>query len=97
MLNCIIMKRQTHSTPPKKRRTTLTLPADSLAQAERIARARKVSLSTVISDALTEGLRLNTGAERSKEVLSAYKTAFAGFSDDELAILDGVILEPIPK
>jgi hypothetical protein len=81
----------------KKRRTTLTLPADSLAQAERIARARKVTLSTVISEALSEGLRVNTAAERSREVLNAYKTAFSGFSPEELAILDGVILKPIPK
>ncbi len=83
-----------HSGKPKKRRTTLTLPADSLAQAERIARTRKVNLSTVISEALSEGLRLNMVAERSNEVLNSYKVAFSGFSDEELAILDGVILQP---
>lgn len=80
--------------PPKKRRTTLTLPADSLTQAERIARARKVNLSTVISEALSEGLRLQAAAERSERVLDAYRNAFSGFSDDEMSILDGVILEP---
>jgi len=87
-------QRQSRSSPHQKRRTTLTLPSDSLALAERIARARKVNLSTVISEALSEGLRLNTAAERNNEVLNAYKTAFSGFSDDELAILDGVMLEP---
>jgi hypothetical protein len=49
-----------------KRRTTLTLPADSLAQAERIARARKVSLSVVISEALSDGQRIHSAAERSE-------------------------------
>ena len=88
MLNCIMAQ---------KRRTTLTLPSASLAQAKRIARARGVTLSTVISEALSEGLRVNTSAERSREVLSSYKTAFSGFSPEELAILDGVILKPIPK
>ena len=37
------------SSPLKKRRTTLTLPADSLTEAQRLARARKVNLSTVFS------------------------------------------------
>lgn len=76
------------------RRTTLTLPADALTQAQRIASARKVNLSTVIAEALHEGLRLQTATERSEEVLSAYKKAFSGFSAEEMAILDGVILEP---
>jgi len=80
---------------PKKRRTTLTLPADSLTEAERIARARRVNLSTVISEALSEGLRVHAAAERSEQVLSAYKNALSGFSDEEISILDGIILEPV--
>jgi len=78
---------------PAKRRTTLTLPADSLAQAERIARAQKVNLSTIISEALSDGLRMRTSAERAEEVLSAYKRAFDGFSSEEMSLLDGVVLE----
>ena len=80
---------------PQKRRTTLTLPADSLTQAERLARIRKVNLSTVISEALSEGLRLQTAGERSEKVLHAYKKAFSGFSDEEISILDGIVLEPV--
>jgi hypothetical protein len=56
-----------------------------------------VNLSTVIGEALSEGLRLQTTAERSNEVLERYKKAFSGFSDDEMAILNGVILEPVTK
>lgn len=78
----------------QKRRTTLTLPADSLTEAQRIAHARKVNLSTVISEALTEGLRLQTAAARSQEVLEGYKQAFSGFSEEEMSTLDGIILEP---
>jgi predicted nucleic acid-binding protein/post-segregation antitoxin (ccd killing protein) len=81
----------------KKRRTTLTLPSDSLTQAERIARARKVTLSTVISEALSEGLRVHAAAQRSEEVLSAYRKAFSGFTDEESSILDGIILEPVTR
>lgn len=83
--------------PIKKRRTTLTLPADSLLKAERIARAKKVNLSAVISEALSEGLRAHAAAERSEEVLNAYRKAFAGFTHEEAAILDGIILEPAPR
>ncbi|MGO9256375.1 MAG: hypothetical protein ACLQU1_08760 [Bryobacteraceae bacterium] len=54
--------------PLKKRRTTLTLPADSF-----------------------------TASGRSEEVLEGYKKAFSGFSDEEIAILDGVILEPAAR
>ena len=78
----------------KKRRTTLTLPVESLTQAERIARNRNVTLSTVIAEALSEGLRRHADAQRSEEVLNGYRKAFAGLSDDEMAILDGVILKP---
>jgi hypothetical protein len=87
------VSRSQHSTL-RKRRTTLSLPADSLSEAQRIARARKVNLSTVIGEALSEGLRLQTTAERSNEVLERYKKAFSGFSEDEMAILNGVIFEP---
>ena len=87
--------RQQHPAKEAKRRTTLTLPVDSLLHAERIARARKVNLSTVISEALADGLKMQAAAERSQQVLSAYKKAFKGFSDVEMSILDGVLLEPV--
>jgi hypothetical protein len=91
------MTRKTrHSARPLKRRTTLTLPADALAQAEHIAHARKVNLSTVISEALSEGLRRHNDAARAAEVLNTYKKAFGGFSDEEMSILDGIILEADP-
>jgi hypothetical protein len=92
------MSRKPHpSTRSRNRRTTLTLPADSLTEAQRITHARKVNLSTVIAEALNEGLRLHTAAERRDEVLEGYKKAFSGFSDDEMSILDGVIPESTPR
>jgi len=90
------MLRKAHNGRPLKRRTTLTLPADALSQAERIARARKVTLSTVISEALSEGLRQHSAAERGEQVLKAYHRAFGAFSDEEMSLLDGIILEPEP-
>lgn len=81
----------------KKQRTTLTLPSDSLTKAKRIARARGVNLSAVISEALAEGLRLHQATERSEEVLALYRKAFSGFTEEERALLDGVVLEPSPR
>ena len=53
-----------------------------------------MNLSTVISEALSEGLRLHEATERSEEVLNAYRKAFSGFTEVEMALLDGIILEP---
>jgi hypothetical protein len=53
------------------RRTTLTLPGDALTHAERIARARKVKQSVVISEALSEGLRAHAATERGEQVLNS--------------------------
>jgi hypothetical protein len=86
------MKRKT-VLRPQKRRTTLTLPVPSLTQAERIARSRNLNLSAVVAEALNAGLRMQTAAERTDEVLDNYRKAFSGFSPEEVAILDGVILE----
>jgi len=80
-----------------KRRTTLTIPADYLARAKRIASARHVNLSAVISEALSEGLRQYSETERSEQILSQYKQAFGMFSNEEMLLLDGVILEPVHK
>jgi predicted DNA-binding ribbon-helix-helix protein len=84
------MKPRSRKAPVAKRRTTLTLPADYLAQAKRIARARHVTLSAVISEVLSNGLRQHSETERSEQILRQYKRAFAMFSDKEMLLLDGV-------
>jgi hypothetical protein len=91
------MKVKRHSSSIAKRRTTLTLAVDSLSQAERIARSRRVSVSTVISEAISEGLLIQVALERSDQVLDSYRQAFSAFSDDEMSLLDGVIMEPTRK
>lgn len=78
---------------PSKRRTTLTLPADALAEAQRIARSRNSTLSTVVADALAQGLETNRSRARSAQVIKDYQQALQGFSDEEIMILDGIIPE----
>jgi hypothetical protein len=79
---------------PQRRRTTLTLPAASLTEAERIARARNLNLSAVIAEALNTGLRVLTAVERAYKVLDNYRKAFSGFSPEGVSLLDGIVLEP---
>ncbi len=80
----------------KSRRTTLTLPARCLEIAERIARERHLNLSSVVGEALQRGLREEEQAQRSEAILHAYSNAFAGFSADELLLLDGIVSEALP-
>lgn len=88
------MRQRAHPPKAAQRRTTLTLPAGTLASAERLARVRKVKLSTVIAEALDEGLRIQTAAERSEELLRLYQRAFSGFSENDVLLLDGILLGP---
>ena len=79
------------------RRTTLTLPADSLRELEKIARDRNVNLSIVVAEAVDEAASEHRARRRADEVLESYRQAFAGFSPEELMILDGIILESPAK
>lgn len=76
---------------PAKRRTTLTLPANLLREAEKVAREKQVNLSVVVAEALEKGLQARASAARGQRALELYRKAFHGLSDAELSILDGVI------
>ncbi|MBI4908437.1 MAG: hypothetical protein HY820_32735 [Acidobacteria bacterium] len=75
------------------RRTTLTLPTGSLDLAERIARRRHLNLSAIVGEALERGLREEEQNLRSDAILRSYRKAFAGFSPEELLLLDGILVE----
>ena len=91
------MKYSRRNSVTPKTRTTLTLPTDSLKQAKQIARARKVNLSTIVSEALDIGLRMHRARERSEQVLNAYRRAFGGFSEEEMLLVDGIVLDTPTK
>jgi hypothetical protein len=84
---------QPHTTKSGTRRITLTIPRESLATARQIARARKVGLIKVISEAVEEGLRAKVSAERGAHVLESYRRAFSCFNDEERMLLDGIVLD----
>ncbi len=77
----------------KQVRTTISLPAASLTAAKRAAKARRVKLSTVVAEALDDSLRQQQVKDRAKATFARYQRAFAGFDEEELMILDGIIPE----
>jgi len=56
---------------------------------------RRVKLSTVISEVMAAGLRLEDARHRRDRILDDCRKAFTGFTAEELTTLDGVILEPV--
>jgi hypothetical protein len=80
---------------PATRRTTLTLPAEYLEKAEKLAHAQHATVSSVVTRALAIGLPHVPSPKRAGELLESYRKAFDGFSEEELLLLDGIVLEPI--
>ena len=78
---------------PKQVRTTISLPAASLSAAKRAAKARRVKLSTVVAEALDESLKQLHAKDHAKAAFARYQRSFAGFTEEELMILDGIIPE----
>lgn len=85
-------RRALHRAP--SRRTTLTFPAGLLDRAERIAAERRQSLSAVVSGLVENALETRDSlAERNADVLEKWKKAFAGLTEEEMMLVDGIILE----
>jgi hypothetical protein len=84
-----------------KRRTTLTIPVETLAAAERIARIRRVNLSVIVSEVLEEGLRAKEAAtlegERRVQAWERYRQSLSRLTDEEMLLLDGIIMEPVDE
>lgn len=73
-------------------RTTLTVPASTMEVAKRFARKRKVTLSVVVNEALEEGLRQKLAVERAEEFVQRMTRAFAGLTEEELLLVNGIHL-----
>ena len=89
----------TRMPPPhaQTRRTTLTLPEDLVRKAEQLARQRRQTLSASIAELMEQSLgsyRLQQANNHS--TLKSLQKAFAPFTEEEMLLLDGIILEPSP-
>jgi hypothetical protein len=71
---------------------TLTLPVPTLDTARRLANKRKVHLSVVVNEALEEGLRQKLALERAENFVERMSRAFAGLTEEELLLVNGIPL-----
>ncbi len=78
---------------PETVRTTISLPAASLAAAKRAAKSRNVNVSQVVAEALEESNKQRQTRERAGAIWARYQQMYAGFSDEEMMILNGIIPE----
>ena len=54
-----------------------------------------MNLSTVIAEVVSAGLEIENVRQRSQQILANYRTAFDGFSDLDLMLSDGIVMEPV--
>jgi predicted transcriptional regulator len=79
---------------PKTRRTTLTLPEDLVRKAEQLARQRRQTLSASIAELMEQSLRSYRFKQDNKhDSLDSLRRAFAPFTEEEMLLLDGIIME----
>ena len=80
------------------RRTTLTLPKPLLDRAERLARERGRTLSSMVAGLIADGLRNgNEGAQRVAWLRRRWRTAYIPRNEEERLLLEGIVLdEEIP-
>lgn len=53
---------------------------------------RKVQLNAVVNEALEEGLRQKLASERAEDFVQRMRRAFAGLTEDELLLVNGIHL-----
>jgi hypothetical protein len=81
---------------PRTRRTTLTLPEALVERAERLARQRRQTLSAAVAGLMEQSLRsYRLEPNGGPNVLESLQKAFAPFSDEEMLLLDGIVMEPV--
>jgi hypothetical protein len=81
------------STPPRKHRTTISLPEDLLRKVERLAVERHQNLSSAVAYLVECGLR--NGAKTPKDsrgILEMWKKAYLPLTEEERLLVDGVIV-----
>ncbi len=101
MLKTKTSPRKTHGSMRKvlrsrTRRTTLTLPEPLVEQAERLAKQRRQTLSAAVAGLMEQSLRsYRLEQHGGPNVLQSLQKAFAPFSDEEMLLLDGIVMEPV--
>ncbi|MFN7919757.1 MAG: hypothetical protein U0Q16_06650 [Bryobacteraceae bacterium] len=84
-------------TPPldDKKRTTLTLPADLLAEAEELAARRNTTVSAIVAQAMEAGLPVLSRRERAQQTYENLRAALGQLTAEERMLVDGIRLTPL--
>lgn len=87
-------RKQQAPSQARTRRTTWTLPHQVLRDVERFADNRHQSVSSAAAYLLEQGLRQQPGRPApGTDVLEMLRKSFAGLTEDERMLVDGIILE----
>jgi metal-responsive CopG/Arc/MetJ family transcriptional regulator len=78
-----------------KKRTTVTLPGELLAEAEALAQERNTTVSAIIAQAMEAGMDSLRRKERAQQAYEQLRSALSGLSEEEQLLIDGIhITEP---
>lgn len=80
--------------PNEKKRTTVTLPAGLLAEAEALASKRNTTVSAIVAQAMEAGMVTLQRKDRALATYAQMRTALAGLSEEESLLVDGIHLTP---
>jgi hypothetical protein len=75
-----------------RKRTTVTLPASLLLEAEEIAIQRNTTVSAIVAQAMEAGMDSLRRKERAQQTYLQLRSALTGLTDDEQLLVDGVHL-----
>jgi CopG-like RHH_1 or ribbon-helix-helix domain, RHH_5 len=77
-----------------KKRTTVTLPADLLAEAEVLASQRNTTVSAIVAQAMEAGMESLRRKERAQQTYRQLQASLGGLSEAEQFQVDGIHLSP---
>ncbi len=81
-----------------KKRTTVTLPANLLAEAELLAAKRGTTVSAIIAQAMEVGMDSLHRKERAQQAYDQLRSALTGLTEEEQLLVDGIHLsEPVDE
>lgn len=77
-----------------KKRTTVTLPAHLLLEAEELASKRNTTVSAIVAQAMEAGMETLLRKDRAQQTYEQLRASLAGLTEDEQWLVDGIRLTP---
>lgn len=80
-----------------KKRTTVTLPALLLAEAEDLANKRNTTVSAIVAQAMEAGMESLLRKENARQTYEQLRSALGGLTEAEQAAVDGIHYTPLEE